>query len=180
MQTSSIDRRLSHQKQVGFTIVELLIVIVVIGILAAITIVAYTGMQDRARATQMANGIAQYTRALASHVAISGSYPTSAYGGAIACFDGTVNCLGSAVQAESTLLNNAIKAQIGNSINLPETSLVNYGGVVETSTGTTVTGYYIYFGVPISQPCPAIGGTRFLNTTGTTTRICRVALSPVS
>ena len=33
----------------GFTIVELLIVIVVIGILAAITIVAYTGIQGRAQ-----------------------------------------------------------------------------------------------------------------------------------
>ena len=32
----------------GFTIVELLIVIVVIAILAAITIVAYTGIQNRA------------------------------------------------------------------------------------------------------------------------------------
>ena len=36
-----------HQK--GFTIVELLIVIVVIGILAAITIVAYNGIQNRAK-----------------------------------------------------------------------------------------------------------------------------------
>lgn len=35
----------------GFTIVELLIVIVVIGILAAIVIVAYTGIQDKARNT---------------------------------------------------------------------------------------------------------------------------------
>jgi len=36
-------------KQTGFTIVELLIVIVVIGILAAITIVAFNGVQDKAR-----------------------------------------------------------------------------------------------------------------------------------
>ena len=35
----------------AFTIVELLIVIVVIAILAAITIVAYNGIQDRARAS---------------------------------------------------------------------------------------------------------------------------------
>ncbi len=35
------------KKQTGFTIVELLIVIVVIGILAAISIVAYNGIQNR-------------------------------------------------------------------------------------------------------------------------------------
>lgn len=37
------------KKQTGFTIVELLIVIVVIGILAAITVVAFNGVQERAR-----------------------------------------------------------------------------------------------------------------------------------
>lgn len=42
-------------KTAGFTIVELLIVIVVIGILAAITIVAYNGIQNRARATNALN-----------------------------------------------------------------------------------------------------------------------------
>ena len=39
----------------GFTIVELLIVIVVIGILASIVIVAFNGIQERAR---IASGIA--------------------------------------------------------------------------------------------------------------------------
>ena len=39
----------SHGNRSGFTIVELLIVIVVIGILAAITVVAYNGIQERAR-----------------------------------------------------------------------------------------------------------------------------------
>ncbi len=38
-----------QKRHIGFTIVELLIVIVVIGILAAITIVAFSGVQERAR-----------------------------------------------------------------------------------------------------------------------------------
>jgi len=42
---------LRGQKQSGFTIVELLIVIVVIGILAAITIVSFNGVQNRAADT---------------------------------------------------------------------------------------------------------------------------------
>lgn len=46
-------------KQTGFTIVELLIVIVVIGILAAITIVAYNGVQQKARDTQRKSDMAK-------------------------------------------------------------------------------------------------------------------------
>ena len=46
----------------GFTIVELLIVIVVIAILAAITIVAYNGIQARAKATSGQNLAAQVAK----------------------------------------------------------------------------------------------------------------------
>lgn len=56
----------------GFTIVELLIVIVVIGILAAITIVAYNGIQSRARDAQRANDTAQIKKALLSYDALYG------------------------------------------------------------------------------------------------------------
>ena len=50
----------SKQKSRGFTIVELLVVIVVIGILAAITIVSYTGITAKANAAatkQMASNV---------------------------------------------------------------------------------------------------------------------------
>lgn len=48
----------------GFTIVELLIVIVVIGILAAITIVAFNGIQDRARMQKMQSDLSTLERAI--------------------------------------------------------------------------------------------------------------------
>ena len=55
---------MKQQKQTGFTIVELLIVIVVIGILAAITIVAYNGVQDRANKAKISSDIRQITSAI--------------------------------------------------------------------------------------------------------------------
>lgn len=48
----------------GFTIVELLIVIIVISVLAAISVVAYTGAQDRARQSKMRSDITQLTKAI--------------------------------------------------------------------------------------------------------------------
>lgn len=63
------------QKQKGFTIVELLIVIVVIGVLAAITIVAYNGIQARAENTKTANGVGAYVKSMMAYAQINGTYP---------------------------------------------------------------------------------------------------------
>jgi prepilin-type N-terminal cleavage/methylation domain-containing protein len=61
----------------GFTIVELLIVIVVIGILAAITIVAYNGIQDRARFTKDQTNLKTLNNAVIQYQTFNGSYPNT-------------------------------------------------------------------------------------------------------
>ncbi|MNX65497.1 Type II secretion system protein G precursor [compost metagenome] len=66
-------------RQRGFTIVELLIVIVIIGILAAITIVAYNGIQQRASTAAMHSDLAAATKQmeLARVDSTNETFPTS-------------------------------------------------------------------------------------------------------
>lgn len=65
------------QKEKGFTIVELLIVIVVIAILAAIVIVAYNGIQNSARTTKAQTNAAAAQRVAEAFNADEGHYPTA-------------------------------------------------------------------------------------------------------
>lgn len=63
-------------REQGFTIVELLIVIVVIGILAAISIVAYNGVQTRTHSAAVRSGLSNAKRKLEEYKVLNGKYPT--------------------------------------------------------------------------------------------------------
>ena len=64
-------------KDQGFTIVELLIVIVVIGILAAITIVAYNGIQNRGKAVAAQSAANALDKKAEIYFAENGQYPVT-------------------------------------------------------------------------------------------------------
>lgn len=68
----------SYTRQKGFTIVELLIVIVVIGILATLVIVTFAGIQQRARDTQRQTDVNAIQGHVEAYYAQTGTYPTLA------------------------------------------------------------------------------------------------------
>ena len=71
-------KQLSRHKSFGFTIVELLIVIVVIGILAAITIVAFNGVQQQANVAAVKTELRQANTTVGLFAAEnSDAYPTA-------------------------------------------------------------------------------------------------------
>lgn len=65
------------RKQRGFTIVELLIVIVVIGILAAVALIAYNGIQNRAHNVALQSDIKSAAQKLAMDNTLNGAFPGS-------------------------------------------------------------------------------------------------------
>lgn len=64
------------QKQSGFTIVELLIVIVIIGILAGLVITTFVGIQARGRDSERRTDLKAMQGQLEAYFADNGGYPT--------------------------------------------------------------------------------------------------------
>ena len=67
-----------RKQQSGFTLVELLIVIVIIGILATLVISTYSGIQQKDRNTKRQTAINAMQAQLEAYFAQQGNYPTLA------------------------------------------------------------------------------------------------------
>lgn len=72
--TFSID---SKKRPFGFTVVELLIVIVVIGIIATITVISYSGIQEKSIRNTVEADLRSASSALETAKSKSGGYPTT-------------------------------------------------------------------------------------------------------
>ena len=91
----------------GFTIVELLIVIVVIAILATISIVAYNGIQTRANNSAAASAAENVAKKLEAYNSINGNYPA----------------VGSSITAQMNVTTNGTEANLtGSGITLATTA----------------------------------------------------------
>lgn len=94
----------------GFTIVELLIVIVVIGILAAITVVAFTGIQTRARNAAWVAEFTGYHKLFETYLGTFGKYPSMPIGNRY-CL-GDTNIKGAEINAQFTPSSDPAASQV--------------------------------------------------------------------
>ena len=101
----------SLMSQKGFTIVELLIVIVVIAILAAISVVAYNGIQARAKTSSAQSLASQTAKKAELYNTEVGYYPVSL--GSLTAASSTASYRMDGIVASGTLTNNSATNAIG-------------------------------------------------------------------
>ena len=144
-----------NRKAHGFTIVELLIVIVVIAILAAISIAAYTNIQQRAKNTTIINAASQSLKMIQAYIAEYGAYPLKGS----ACITVGTGC---GTIAENTTFNTNM-ASVGTlPKNVPAEGDSLYGMSYVYSSSTTFNGEsqparLVYYLFGRSQQCGVSG-----------------------
>ncbi len=152
------------KKQKGFTIVELLIVIVVIAILAAITIVAYNGIQNRSENAKSVAAVSSFVKALNMYKVDNGDFPSvnSCIGTATTYQGYSGRCW--APESSTWVVNSGLATALAPYVtNVPEPSTKN----IETSTSQYRGAIYypyasgdtrIYVNIVGTTICPDISG----------------------
>jgi len=126
---------------VAFTIVELLVVIVVIGILAAITIVSYTGISSKATASALQSDLDNASRQLKLFQVDNMAYPTTISTDCGLYPTNTTNlCLKvSPGNSYSYVVNNSANPQVFNLTNTNTSSTTSY--TISSTTSPTLGSY---------------------------------------
>ncbi len=159
----------------GFTIVELLIVIVIISILAVLVIVAYSGVQQRANNSQTIQVTRSYAHAILSYAHDEGDYPRTVdsstasnaclgigYPGGKCANTSTTLAAGVGTATERTEFNTKISKYVNGKFPLPSLQVVTWNGQPFVGTaywyaagGTAPQIHYVLAG---DVACPNIGG----------------------
>ena len=156
----------AKNKNSGFTIVELLIVIVVIAILAAITIVAFNGVQTRASNTQTSQSIKEFIKAYHLYALDNNDYPNQTGclgegypGNRCLAQDTTGFCFGYG-GATNAAINTALKPYMNNKVSSPSMQAIacgstTYVGAYAAYTAATKT-VIILMALKGNVTCPSM------------------------
>ena len=146
----------------GFTIVELLIVVVIIAILAAITLVTYNGIQQRANNAAIIDAASKSLRMIQAYIAANDKYPI-ATSLCITASSGCANSTGTTIPANSTFDTNI--AAIGTMPkSIPTSGSDRYGIIYDYMSNRTMNGLaqpyaLLYYLQGINQQCGVTGVT---------------------
>lgn len=146
---------LKQKRQSGFTIVELLIVIVIIGILAGLVVTQILGATAKARDSERTTDLNQIANQLEAYYARTGGYPTSANLGNLTWRTNNEVSMG-----------DSAKSMYDPSIPAPSTVVADYT-FGTTTTGMTAVGAYNYVPTPASCVSPTDAAAPPIANTGT-------------
>ena len=150
----------------GFTIVELLIVVVIIAILAAITLVTYNGIQQRANNAAIIDAASKSLRMIQAYIAANDKYPQI---GSL-CITLATGCKTTSNTYSSNAVFNTNIATVGN---VPQTipaqgdsqfGIVYYYNASQTIDSQSLPVMLVYYLFGINQQCGLSG---VLNSTST-------------
>lgn len=144
----------------GFTIVELLIVIVVIGILASVTVVAFNGVSSRASNTQTISAVNDWAKLFKSYSATKNSVPYTgdgvtntdatilhnfpclgAYPGGVCASTTNATPTGAGVARANAAWNTLITNELKVTIPQPSTKIITIGGQPHVGAYANLWGY---------------------------------------
>lgn len=149
----------SNQKS-GFTIVELLIVIVVIGILAAISIVAYNGVQAKAANQQTISSVRAYYTALQAYAVDNDDYPSGNTCLGPEDFYVSNPCyIGTGTYTYSAAQNASLEKYLNSPQSLPKGKVVG-SGITSSGIFYYPSSQYLGFSLRSTSACPSIAGAR--------------------
>ena len=143
---------LKYKRQSGFTIVELLIVIVIIGILAGLVVTQILGATAKARDSERTTDLNQIANQLEAYYARTGGYPSAANLGATAWRTNNELSMG-----------DSAKSMYDPSVAVPATPTDYTFG----STAPTAVGAYVYVPTPNNCVSPTSAAAPPAPNTGT-------------
>lgn len=144
----------------------------VIAILAAISIVAYNSIQDRAAQTQTVAALSNYVKAISAYAVDNGTYPAfqnACLGGANnpnnRCFqvsDGVSSCTGYGPAYGKPAFDATLRPYLGNALPTPSPKSYNCGGAqyaggLYYSPNTKSAVLYVFMKASLGA-CPLVGG----------------------
>ena len=121
--------------QQGFTLIELMIVVAIIGILAAVALPAYQDYTNRAKVSEMILAGADAKLNVAEYAQVNGTLVNSGTGISIATGGKNVMTAGTVVSANGTIT--VLGSGIGSGVTLILTPVLTASGVIQwTCTGS--------------------------------------------